>query len=57
MKRYTLIINYRYRDTTYQIEADNLREVQHRLIDENKIEGIGAKACRQLHLDIDDPRW
>lgn len=57
MKRYTIVINYRGRNTISQVEADSVSEAQHMLLDGYHVDGVGDKARRQLSLDIDDPRW
>ncbi len=57
MKLYTIIINFIYGNRTYQISANSIREALHRLFDTRKMEGVGPKALRQLHEDIDSELW
>ena len=57
MKLYTLIVNFIYGNQTYQISANSIREALHQLFNTHEMEGVGAKALRQLHRDIDSELW
>lgn len=57
MKLYTLIVNFIYGNRTYQISANSIREALHQLFDTREMEGVGKKALRQLHEDIDSELW
>ncbi|SFF83684.1 M48 family metallopeptidase [Prevotella sp. KH2C16] len=57
MKLFTLIVNFIYGNRTYQISANSIREALHQLFDTREMEGVGPKALRQLHADIDSELW